>query len=372
MPTEEEQQQLEFYMQPESWFLDNLQGSRETIDNQTIDPKFQYMLEQSRGGSKFMMRIAPVIFATPWGRSYIRNQVDRSWRLFSSTSKLMMKIENRIVEGTGGPIPIRLYYPEIASGAEPLPILIYHHGGGYVFASIAALDRVAQLIANEAGVLVISVDYRLAPENSYPAASDDGEDVFDWAKRNAVSIGGTPELIAVGGDSAGGHIAVNISQRKHQRNEPAPVAMFLMYPAVCIPNNDPSYELFGEGYFLDRAFMDFVLPRIFPGYSLDRPERIDALMNPASSADLSGLPPSIIATAGFDILRDCGRRFAEKLEAAGSYVSYRNHPSLVHSFMQYSAISQDAYAATARSAAELGEILKQRRGNNLAITQYPE
>lgn len=360
VPTQKEQERLAFYQQPESWFLENIQGPREIVDGQTLDPKLQYMVEESRSAARFAMRLAPLIFATPWGRASIRNDVDRSWQLYSKITSPMAHVENRTIDGRNGPIPVRIYRP--VSGDEPLPVLVYFHGGGWIFSSIAAMDRVARLIANEAGVIVISVNYRLAPEHPYPAASDDGEDAFLWARSHADTFGGNPAHIAVGGDSAGGHIAINTAQRQIKAGQSTPAAMLLFYPGAGLPQADPSYRLFGQGYALDAAFIEFILPRVFKNHYLEREAEIDDLMNPAGAKNLKGLPPTIIATAGFDILRDSARRFAERIEADDVPVHYANYPSLTHSFLQFSGVVKDADTASTQNAQMLGKVIRDPLG----------
>lgn len=359
-PTPAELEQLAFYSQPKSWFLENLQGPREVIDGQTLDPKLQHMFEQMRAAPAWTEHLPPLFFATPWGRGYIRGEVDRHWQLFTLKTEPMARVEDRIVKGRDGhAIPVRIYTPQ-TSADGPLPVLVYHHGGGWIFASIAALDGVTRFIANEADVIVISVDYRLAPEHPYPAASDDGEDVFLWAVENAEGLGGDPQRVGAGGDSAGGHVSINIAQRRLEAGAPYPSALLLFYPGASLPLDDASYQKFGKGYGLDRSFIEFILPRVFPGFDPEKAETADGLMDPATRAEsFRGMPPTIIATAGFDILRDSGRRFAERLADDEVSVTYTNYPSLAHSFLQFSGIIDDAQAATADNARQFGEVIRQ-------------
>ncbi|MFT3975806.1 MAG: alpha/beta hydrolase [Sphingomonas bacterium] len=356
-PNESELEQLALYSQPESWFLRHLKEPRAVVDGQTLDPKLQYLAEQNRAASGAVQRLAPLIFATPWGRAFVRHGIDRNWLLLTRVTPDMASVEDRTIPGRGGPIPIRIYRPRTA-GAGPLPVLVYHHGGGWIFASITALDRVTRLIANEAGAIVVSVNYRLAPEHHYPAASDDGEDAFLWTRAHAASLGGDPARVGVGGDSAGGHVAINIAQRQLRAGRPLPAAMLLFYPGAGLPQHDRSYSLFGKGYGLDAAFIEFILPRVFPQVRPDRPEDADELMNPVSAKDLRGMPPTILATAGFDILRDSGRRFAGRLSESGVPVWYANYPSLTHSFLQFSGVVKDADMASTQSARLYGQLLR--------------
>ena len=355
-PTANERAQLAFYQQPEQWFIEHVENPREVVDSQTLDPKLQYLAEQARPSAPWIWRLAPAIFATPWGREHIRNRVDRDWRMFTKTSAPMASVEDRRIPGRDGHlIPIRIFRPK-AKSAGPLPILVYHHGGGWIFASIAASDRVTRLIANEAKAIVVSVDYRLAPEHPYPAASNDGEDAFRWARAHAGTLGGDPAMVGVGGDSAGGHVAINIAQRQQRRGGIMPAAMLLYYPGAGLPQHDRSYKLFGHGYLLDAAFIEFILPRVFKGYSPDMVA--DGYQDPAGKGDLRGLPPTIVATAGFDILRDSGARFAKRLGEARVPVTYVNYGSLTHSFLQFSGISTQAERATVEPARDFGEMIR--------------
>jgi acetyl esterase len=355
-PTGKERTRLALYQRPERWFLQHLKRPLAVVDGQTLDAKFQYMIEQA-GNPDTAARLMRWLFATAPGRGWVRARADRHWTLFAKVTAPMRRVEDRTIPGRGGPIPIRIYWPRTTS-REPLPILVYAHGGGYLFASVMALDRPARLIANEARVIVISLNYRLAPEHPYPAASDDGEDVFLWARARAPALGGDAERIAAGGDSAGAHIAVNIAQRQRIKGDPAPAGLLLYYPAVGLPHGDRSFTLFGKGYGLDASFFDYLLERVFPGavIGLDVP---DDLMDPLHAKSLAGLPLTLVTTAGFDILRDSGGAFAERLRTAGVPVVYRNYPSLTHSFLQFSGVVDDADRAATETARLFGEAIRQ-------------
>lgn len=359
-PTRREAAQFAFYAQPASWFAARLRAPPEVVDGQQLDTKLQYMMEQSRPVARWVARIMPAIYATAPGRAWMRNKIDRAWRLYTKATRPMRSVVDREIAGRDGPVPIRIYHPEGAADG-PLPVLVYHHGGGWIFSSIAATDGVCRLIADEAAVIVVSVDYRLAPEHPYPAASDDGEDAFLWARANADALGGDPARVGVGGDSAGGHIAINIAQRQAIAGTPGPAAMLLFYPGTGLPVGDRSFALFGSGYGLDSTFIDFILPRVFPEYA--GPDALpaappDDLMDPLHARSLAGLPPAVVAGAGFDILRDSGRAFAARLEAEGVPVRYTLYPSLAHSFLQFSAIVDDADAASREQARAFGQVVR--------------
>jgi len=354
--TAAELERLAFYQQPESWFVEHNAGS-EIVDGQRLDPKLQYMLAEARAGRDHFTMAAPIIFSTPWGRNYIRHDIDRAWTLYAKETAPMAAVETVSIEGRHGPIQLRIYRPQTDEG--PLPVLVYAHGGGWIFASLASTDRVARLLANQARVIVVSVGYRLAPEHRYPAASDDGEDAYLWTREHAETFGGDPARLGVGGDSAGGHISINIAQRQIAEGRPPPAAMLLFYPGAGLPQRDRSYELFGEGYMLDSAFIEFILPRVFEDYSPGRESEADGFMDPAgAAADLSAMPPTIVATAGFDILRDVGRRYADRLREDGVVVRYSNYGSLTHSFLQMTGVIEDADRAAEESARAFGALIR--------------
>ena len=356
-PTAQEQESLAFYLQPESFFLGKLRNPREVIDGQTLDVKLQYILENEfRPGAGFRDRLIPVLFSLPPARRWLRNGADRQWQLYTRESAPMRAVEDRDIPGRDGPVRVRIFHPAVAAPG-PLPILVYSHGGGWVFASVDALDRVTRLIANEAGSIVVSVNFRLAPEHPYPAASDDGEDAFLWARENAAALGGAPQLVGVGGDSAGGHVSINVTQRQIKAGRPLPRALLLYYPGTGLPLKDRSYELFARGYGLDTSFIEFILPIVFPG--MTETDARDDLMDPLRARSLAGFPPTILSTAGFDILRDSGRAFADRLKAEGAQVRYYNWESLAHSFLQHSAILPAAEQATVVPARLFGAVMRE-------------
>lgn len=356
VPTAQEEEELAFYRQPESWFLQHLQHPPEVIDGQRLNPKFQYMLEQIRPATRLMPYTMPVIFSFERGRHWVRGSIDRQWQLFTKVTAPMAQVEDRRIPGRDGAVAVRIYHPSV-DDAGPLPVLVYAHGGGWVFASVAALDRAVRLMANEARVIVVSVEYRLAPEHPYPAASDDVEDAFLWARANAASFGGDAERVSVGGDSAGGHAAINVVQRQLMAGRPVPRALLLYYPGTGLPQQDRSYALFGNGYGLDASFIDFILPRVFPDVDESR-DRPDDLMDPLRANTLRDFPPSIVATAGFDILRDSGRAFAQRLRDEDVPVADLHYPSLTHSFLQVSGVVADAERAATQSARLFGDTVR--------------
>lgn len=348
---------MKFFNQSDEWFVSQLGKPRIEVDGQILDAKMQFILEQSAPPERVEAAME-TMFRYPVTRRFLRFGVEHGWSVYVRNSPLMRRRHDLKIPGRSGhEIPIRIYIPEHEE-ETPLPVLVYAHGGGFLFASIRAFDRIVRLMANEAKAIVVSVDYRLAPEAPYPAASDDGEDAYLWVLSHISEYGGDPMRVAVGGDSAGGHVAVNVSQRQVAGQGQVPYAQLLYYPALALPTEDRSYLLFGKGFGLDASFIRFIIPHVFPDQDMDDPSP-DGMMSPLLAESLSGLPHTIIAISGFDILRDSCFRFVSKLRADGVPVSEYRCPSLPHSFLQYTAIISDAESVAVETARRLGALFRE-------------
>jgi acetyl esterase len=205
---------------------------------------------------------------------------------------------------------------------------VYLHGGGWVVCDLDTHDNVCRFLAREAGVLVLSVDYRLAPEHRFPAAVDDALAAFRFGAEHARDLGADPQALAIGGDSAGGNLAAVVSQLAVSDGERAPAFTLNIYPVTDLSEKRPSYRLFREGFLLTEAQMDWYRDHYLP----DEAVALDPRASPLLAEDLSGLPPTYIATAGFDPLRDEGEAYGQRLREAGVPVALRRHPGLVHGF----------------------------------------
>jgi acetyl esterase len=227
-------------------------------------------------------------------------------------------------------IPVRIYTPadrELACGGR-LPVLVYYHGGGWTLGSLATYDSLCRALARGSGGLLVSVDYRLAPEHPFPAAVEDAHLALEWVARNADDLGGDARRLAVGGDSAGGTLATVVARRARQ--EQLPVAFqALLYPSTDVSHTDsPSYQQYGQGYWLTTRAVE-----TFRGFYLPDPNwwrHPDASPLLAPDQDLRLLPPTLVMTAGCDVLRDEGRAYADRLAALGVPVVYRLEPELIH------------------------------------------
>lgn len=262
------------------------------------------------------------------------------------------KTQNIAVPGPAGPIAIRVYTP-VAAGGEAMPALVYFHGGGFVIGGIETHDGLCRVMANEGGLRVISVEYRLAPEHKYPAALDDAFAALKWVAGNAAEIGVDANRIAVGGDSAGGNLAAVVAQLAKTEGAPKIVFQLLIYPVTQLAADAQTRSMRenAKGYFLEKESMDWFTKLYCP----DARHRADARLSPLLCADLAGLPPAYVVTAGFDPLRDEGKAYADKLDAAGVAVTYVNYPGMVHGFFSMRSLIPKAREAVAAAAAAVGE-----------------
>ncbi|HBD11708.1 MAG TPA: lipase [Porticoccaceae bacterium] len=255
--------------------------------------------------------------------------------VFAGTTALLglptpegQRISEVQIPGPSGDIRTRIIHP-LEGLADNLPILIYYHGGGWVIGSPETHEGETCFYANEANCVVLVPDYRLAPEDPFPAAPDDCYAVLEWANANAETFGGDASRIAVAGDSAGGNLSAVVSQMAHANNGPDIALQLLIYPATRMGATTESYREFNDGYFLTGKAMDW-----FFNHYLKRPEDWDALKaSPLLAPDLSGLPPAYIMTAGFDPLRDEGKAYAERLQQAGVPVDYVCYEEQIHGFV---------------------------------------
>jgi acetyl esterase len=230
------------------------------------------------------------------------------------------------VPATDGPVRVRIYRP--ASGMGPFPVLVYAHGGGFVFCDLDSHDGLCRAFTNLLGAVVVSVDYRLAPEHRWPAAAEDVYAVALWATRNAEALGGDPRRVVVGGDSAGGNLAAVTAVMARDRSAPALAAQFLLYPMIAADFDTESYRLFGQGFYNPRPALQWYWDQYVPAAA----DRVHPYASPLA-ADANGLPPAVLVIAGHDPLRDEGVAFADRLTAAGARVVQCRYDGAIHGFM---------------------------------------
>ncbi len=242
--------------------------------------------------------------------------------------------EDRVIDGPGGPIPIRIYRPP-AEGNAPLPGVVFIHGGGWSVGDLDTYDGMARRHAAGAAAIVVAIDYRLAPEHPYPAAVDDAWAATQWVAEHAVELGADPDRLAVAGDSAGGNLAAVVSQLARDAGGPRIVFQLLWYPSTTFDTSLPSFTENANAPILDVDGCKGCT-RWYIG-DLDLSD-LPATLAPAVAEDLTGLPPAYIAVAGHDPLRDDGMRYAELLSAAGVPVELHNAQTLVHGFAGYDGV----------------------------------
>jgi acetyl esterase len=247
------------------------------------------------------------------------------------------------IPGPDSPLRARHYRPAVAEAA---PLLLFFHGGGFVMGDIESHDGLCRMICRDAAIHVLSVDYRLAPEHRAPAAVDDCVAAYRWARGHAAELGADPSRIGVGGDSAGGNLAALVTLRSREEGIPQPTLQVLLYPVLDLSAKTRSRTLFSDGFFLSKLEQNRHLDLYLGGTGLAAD---DARVSPLKAADLSGLAPALVVTAGFDPLRDEGNEYAVALRSAGVTVDHRQFDALTHGFAsiaKFGGGSADATMAT--------------------------
>jgi acetyl esterase len=284
------------------------------------------------------------------GNRVERTRVERRYeaRVVAHRPRIQMeRVESLEIPGPAVTIGARLYVPP--GSTAPSPLLVYYHGGGWVIGDLDTHDDPCRFLASRAGVRVLAIDYRLAPEHPFPAAPEDAFAAYQWAIADTERLGADPARIAVGGDSAGGNLAAAVCLMARETGAPLPALQLLIYPVTETAGTARSRQTFDEGFLLTRADMDWFEERYLPP-GVDRSDPRVALLE---AADLSGLPPAYLAIAGFDPLRDEGLAFARRLREAGVPAAARLHPGLVHSFANLTAICRSARMAMLEAAGAL-------------------
>jgi acetyl esterase len=264
-------------------------------------------------------------------------------------------IADRIFPGPGGDVGLRVYTP-LGPAAPLLPGLVFFHGGGFVLGDLESHDGLCRTISNESGCRVVSVDYRLAPEHPFPAAVEDCFAAVQWVAANAADLGIDAARIALGGDSAGGNLAAVAAVLAKKAGGPKIAFQLLIYPVAQLGGAETaSMRENAKGYFLEKASMEWFTRLYCPEAS----QRSDPRLSPLLARDVTGLPPAYVVTAGFDPLRDEGKAYADKLDAAGVPVTYVNYPGMIHGFFSFRGLVPKAREAVAAAAAALRAALTQ-------------
>jgi len=281
-----------------------------------VDPQIQALLDRGTG--------VPATHTLPV--DVARAQYEARIALMASPADIT-GVREHTIDGPGGPLRLRIYTPH---GTDPLPLLVFFHGSGFVLCSLDTHDGMCRNLCAGAGCVVASVDYRLAPEHKFAAGAEDCLHATRWARMHAVELGADPMRIAVAGDSAGGNMAAVTAIRLRDEGGPALCGQLLLYPVTDYHTpGTPSYEQNAEGYGLTRDTMKWFWSHYLRGPS----EGTHPHASPLRAPDLSGLPSALVITAEYDPLRDEGELFAERLRASGVPTALSSYDGVNHGFM---------------------------------------
>ncbi len=325
---------------PGSWLVAMSGGKPLSIEGRTLDPRLQFLSAMAKRQPS-LATLTPEAARTAAAEGLALLDGEPAHDI--DTANVLLPIDS------GKAIPARTYKPRLPN--RLVPTLVYFHMGGCVIGDLETCHTFCSQIAFRTGCLVVSVDYRLAPEHKFPAAIDDALAAFRWVRQHARSLGGNPAIVAVGGDSAGGYLSAVIAQELKRANEKPPVLQMLIYPVVDWLSETASMKTFGDAYPLTTPIMDYFRNHYFSDV-MD--EARDLKASPGLANDLAGLPPALIYTAGHDPLVDQGRDYAEALKVAGVPVIYRCYDQLSHAFTAMS-------GAVPRARTALDEIIEDLR-----------
>ena len=255
----------------------------------------------------------------------------------STAPEAVAKVEDRMIAGAAGQIPARIYTPQ---GSGPMPVVVYFHGGGWVLASKDVYDSSPRALANLSQAIFVSVDYRLGPENKFPAAHEDAFAAYQWALKNAASIGGDPARVAVAGESAGGGLAAAVSLMARDRKAQLPLHQLLVYPIAGYDFDTASYRENAEAKPLDKPMMQWFFEQYLASPKDAKDPRISLV-----DADLAGLPETTVVLAQIDPLRSEGEALAKNLKAAGVPVEQKTWAGVTHEFFGMGAAVAEAKEA---------------------------
>ena len=260
-------------------------------------------------------------------RAYSNKFIQKALDAIDFAPLEMVKVSNiSIPVRDGSEIAARIYHP---SSDTNLPVIVYYHGGGFVLYDINSHDRVCRRLAKTNNAIVISVDYRLAPEFKFPIPTYDCYDSLKWVHENIQEIGGNPEKVSVAGDSAGGNLATVTCIMARDEDGPKIHSQILIYPTVDATFQFASIERNGKGYLLTKERMTWFVDH----YAVDENDKSDPFMSPIYQEDLVGLPPAYVFTAEYDPLHDEGAAYAQKLKDAGVETRYKMYKGMIHGFI---------------------------------------
>ena len=275
----------------------------------TLDPDVERMLELARQAGR-----PPYEALTP---AQARGAYAASWDILQPTAQQVASVRDQTIAGPGGPLALRIYRGAGTQSGERLPCLVYLHGGGWVIGNLESHDRLCRAVANSAGICVVAVDYRLAPEHRFPAALDDAACALRWVAAHASELSIEPGRIGIGGDSAGGNLAAVLALMARDGDTPALVHQALLYPVVDLTAASQSYLRVTSGVPLTAGTMHYFIDHYTPKAS----DRLDWRASPLKARSLAGVAPALVLTVAHDPLCDEGRAYADRLEAEGVRVT---------------------------------------------------
>ena len=306
-----------------------------------LDPQAKAALDLRAGA-------APIESLTP---AQARAQIEAVPRLPGPD---VAKVEDFYVPGDGVDVPVRVYTPV----GDPAGALVWLHGGGWVLGSIETTDATCRALANQAQCVVVSVDYRLAPEAKFPLPLDDAFAATVWTVGHTEALSVDVSRVAVGGASAGGNLAAAVTLMARERGGPDLAYQLLVYPSVGSDDSSQSFRDNGEGYGLDRATMDWY----WRHYLRDDADATNPLVAPMLANDLSGLPPALVITAEYDPLRDEGEAYADRLKEAGVDATWSRYDGMLHGFFSAGTPVDKTWEAIAEAASALRVAFAQGHG----------
>jgi acetyl esterase len=249
---------------------------------------------------------------------------------FALPSEDVERVEDRVIPGEGGEIPIRIYWPTETEGSKAPPVTVFYHGGGFVVGSIDIFDALTRGLANATGSIVVSVGYRLAPTHPYPAAVNDAFTALRWVADNAEALGGSPSRILVAGESAGANLATVSALRARDEGGPRLAGQILYYPVTDFTDTSyPSLDKFVEGY----GFSTESGMAMWDAYLGDVEDLSDPHISPLKAPSLARMPQTLMVSAGFDPLVDSNAAYVERLRESGVAVKHAHYPTVIHGFM---------------------------------------
>jgi acetyl esterase len=313
-------------------------AARPWEDTVPIDPVARQLIDSQ--ASAF-----PKLHTTASGTE-ARRLVDEALGGVTFEPEPLHHVEDRTVPGPGGDVPIRLYRP---SADVPLPVVVFSHGGGWVLCGLDSHDAMCRAVARAAGCAVVAVDYRLAPEARFPAAPEDCYAVTRWVADHAEELGVDPARIAVMGDSAGGNLAAAVALMSRDRGGPPLVLQVLVYPVTDAGCDTASHREVGRDYYLWTEEVAWTWTQ----YLADPADADHPYASPLRAPDLSGLPPALVVTPEYDVLRDEGEAYGRRLQEAGVPTTISRYPGMFHSFLTYLTVLDGARRANDEIAAAL-------------------